>query len=234
VTEDRPGAALLRLVAVMDTLRVSCPWDARQTHESLAPHLLEECYEALDALESGDPAALRDELGDVLLQVVFHARIAAEATDGTGYTIDDVAEGIVAKLIRRHPHVFADVAVSGAEEVKRNWDAIKAAERAEAGDAPASVLDTVPFGQPALALAAQLQRRAERAGVPADVADLAPGDPAADAPAGDGRDVSEIGAELFALVARARDAGLDPELELRSAARAYRDRVRAWERPGPG
>jgi len=230
VTDDRPGAALLRLVAVMDTLRVSCPWDARQTHESLAPHLLEECYEALDALESGDPAALRDELGDVLLQVVFHARIAAEATDGTGYTIDDVAEGIVAKLIRRHPHVFADVAVSGAEEVKRNWDAIKAAERAEAGDAPASVLDTVPFGQPALALAAQLQHRAERAGVPADLADLAQGDPA---PAG-GPGVSDIGAELFALVARARDAGLDPELELRATARAYRDRVRAWERPGPG
>ena len=79
MTGDRPGAALLRLVAVMDTLRVACPWDAQQTHESLAPHLLEECYEALDALESGDPAALRDELGDVLLQVVFHARIAAEA-----------------------------------------------------------------------------------------------------------------------------------------------------------
>ena len=177
MTDDRPGAALLRLVAVMDTLRVSCPWDARQTHESLAPHLLEECYEALDALESGDPAAhealdalesgdpaaFRDELGDVLLQVVFHARIAAEAADGTGYTIDDVAEGIVAKLIRRHPHVFADVTVSGPEEVKRNWDAIKAAERAEAAGAPVSVLDTVPFGQPALSLAAQLQRRAERA-----------------------------------------------------------------------
>ena len=170
MTDDRPGAALLRLVAVMDTLRVSCPWDARQTHESLAPHLLEECYEALDALESGDPAAFRDELGDVLLQVVFHARIAAEAADGTGYTIDDVAEGIVAKLIRRHPHVFADVTVSGPEEVKRNWDAIKAAERAEAAGAPVSVLDTVPFGQPALSLAAQLQRRAERAGVPADLA----------------------------------------------------------------
>ena len=233
MTDDRPGAALLRLVAVMDTLRVSCPWDARQTHESLAPHLLEECYEALDALESGDPAALRDELGDVLLQVVFHARIAAESTDGTGYTIDDVAEGIVAKLIRRHPHVFADVAVSGAEEVKRNWDAIKAAERAESGDAPASVLDTVPFGQPALALAAQLQHRAERAGVPADLAGLAPGGPGGDVPDG-GHGVSDIGAELFALVARARDAGLAPELELRAAARAYRDRVRAWERPGPG
>ena len=252
VTESRPGEALLRLVAVMDTLRVSCPWDARQTHESLAPHLLEECYEALDALESGDPAALRDELGDVLLQVVFHARIAAEATDGTGYTIDDVAEGIVAKLIRRHPHVFADVTVSGPEEVKRNWDAIKAAERAEAGGAPGSVLDTVPFGQPALSLADQLQRRAERAGAPADLAALpvtgsgsaagsgpaaghgfAGGAPAgeADGPAG-GQTVSAIGAELFALVARARSAGLDPEIELRTAARAYRDQVLAWESTG--
>ncbi len=234
MTDDGSGAALLRLVAVMDTLRVSCPWDARQTHESLAPHLLEECYEALDALESGDPAALRDELGDVLLQVVFHARIAAEAADGTGYTIDDVAEGIVAKLIRRHPHVFADVTVSGPEEVKRNWDAIKAAERAEAAGAPVSVLDTVPFGQPALSLAAQLQRRAERAGVPADLA----GRPASGPGQGDGeageQAVSDIGAELFALVARAREAGLDPELELRAAARAYRDRVRAWERSGRG
>ena len=258
MTDDRPGAALLRLVAVMDTLRVSCPWDARQTHESLAPHLLEECYEALDALESGDPAALRDELGDVLLQVVFHARIAAEAADGTGYTIDDVADGIVAKLIRRHPHVFADVTVSGPEEVKQNWDAIKAAERAEAAGAPVSVLDTVPLGQPALSLAAQLQRRAERAGAPAGLADLPPdlaglppGDLAptgegdgdagdaggalagGDAPAG-GQAVSDIGAELFALVAKAREAGLDPELELRAAARAYRDRVRAWERSGRG
>jgi XTP/dITP diphosphohydrolase len=234
VTDDRPGAALLRLVAVMDTLRVSCPWDARQTHESLAPHLLEECYEALDALESGDPAAFRDELGDVLLQVVFHARIAAEAADGTGYTIDDVAEGIVAKLIRRHPHVFADVTVSGPEEVKRNWDAIKAAERAEAAGAPVSVLDTVPFGQPALSLAAQLQRRAERAGVPADLAGRPAGGPGQEDGAAEEQAVSDIGAELFALVARAREAGLDPELELRAAARAYRDRVRAWERSGPG
>lgn len=234
MTDDGPGAALLRLVAVMDTLRVSCPWDARQTHESLAPHLLEECYEALDALEGGDPAALRDELGDVLLQVVFHARIAAEAADGTGYTIDDVAEGIVAKLIRRHPHVFADVTVSGPEEVKRNWDAIKAAERAEAAGAPVSVLDTVPFGQPALSLAAQLQRRAERAGVPADLAARPAGGPGQGDGAAGEQAVSDIGAELFALVARAREAGLDPELELRAAARAYRDRVRAWERSGRG
>src|SRR6185437_628855 len=180
VTEGRPGEALLRLVAVMDTLRIACPWDARQTHESLAPHLLEECYEALDALESGDPAALRDELGDVLLQVVFHARIAAEATDGTGYTIDDVAEGIVAKLIRRHPHVFADVTVSGPEEVKRNWDAIKAEERAEAAGRPArcstqSPLASQPSRWPASSSAAPSGRghprtspacRSRRAGPP--------------------------------------------------------------------
>ena len=162
-----PGTALLRLVEVMDKLRVSCPWDRKQTHESLAPYLLEESYEVLDALESGEPDALRDELGDLLLQVVFQARIAADRTDGTGFTIDDVAEGIVAKLVRRHPHVFGDVTVSGADEVISNWDAIKAAERAAAGGEPGSALDSVPFGQPALTLAAQLQRRAGAAGAPA-------------------------------------------------------------------
>ncbi len=246
-----PGAALLRLVEVMDTLRVNCPWDARQTHESLAPYLLEECYEALEALEGGDESALRDELGDVLLQVVFHARVAAERTDGTGFDIDDVATGIVEKLIRRHPHVFGDVHVSGPEDVKRNWDAIKAAERGSRGAALPAALESVPFGQPALALAAQLQRRAERAGVPAELADLPvspasgngaddPGaegqaasgngadDPGADGQAASGRGVSEIGAALFSLVARARAAGLDPEMELRAAARSYRDRVRQW------
>ena len=161
-----PGGELLTLVSVMDTLRRNCPWDARQTHESLAPYLLEESYEALDALESGDRAALREELGDVLLQVMFHARVAAERSDGTGFTVDDVADGIVTKLVRRHPHVFGSVTVSGADDVTRNWDAIKAAERAgrATGDRPASALDGVPLGQPALALAAQLQGRAERAG----------------------------------------------------------------------
>ena len=212
-----PGGELLTLVSVMDTLRRNCPWDARQTHESLAPYLIEESYEALDALDSGDRAALREELGDVLLQVMFHARVAAERTDGTGFTVDDVADGIVTKLVRRHPHVFADVAVSGADDVTRNWDAIKAAERAT-GDGPVSALDGVPFGQPALALAAQLQRRAERASAPGELARLEAED-----------DGSRLGAELFALVARARAAGLDPELELRAAARRYGDRVRAWE-----
>jgi len=215
VTQEEPGARLLELVAVMSRQRRECPWDAKQTHETLAPHLLEESYEALEALESGDPDALREELGDVLLQVMFHAEVASERTDGTGYTIDDVAGGIAAKLVRRHPHVFGDVTVSGADEVKQNWDAIKAAEREAKSGAPGSALDGVPFGQPALALAAQLQRRAERAGVPSELADL-------DGAAG-------LGAELFALVARARAAGLDPELELRAAARAYRDQVQAWE-----
>ncbi len=229
---DLPGAHLLDLVATMDRLRVECPWDAGQTHASLAPHLLEESYEAVEAVEAGDQRALREELGDVLMQPVFHARIAAERGDGTGYTIDDVADEIAAKLVRRHPHVFGGVTVSGAEEVTANWDEIKRREKADragragvpaGGDGGPSVLEGVPFGQPALALAAQLQRRAARAGVPEELARLEPR-PGAEGP--------DIGRELFGLVARARERGLDPEAELRAAARRYRDLVRAWERSG--
>ncbi len=245
------GSAVLELIEVMDRLRRECPWDARQTHASLAPYLLEETYEALDSLDRGDLAELRGELGDVLLQVVFHARVASERTDGTGFDIDDVARGIAEKLIRRHPHVFGDVTVSGPDEVRRNWDAIKAAERAAAGDGrPGSVLDGVPMGQPALSLAAQLLRRAGRAGLPAEIGELPVAPPAGNdiggtplslqqqqsAPdaadhglASTGDAVSELGAELFALVARARAAGLNPELELRHAARVFRGRVHAWE-----
>jgi len=239
---DLPGARFLDLVATMDRLRVECPWDARQTHASLAPHLLEEPYEALEAFESGDEQAFCEELGDVLLQVVFHARIAAERDDGTSFTVDDVADGIVTKLVRRHPHVFADVTVSGAEDVKRNWDEIKREEkRARAGrpgdgggQAAPSALDGVPFGQPALALAAQLQRRAARAGVPEELARLE-GDfdsaESADDGGAESADAGEdIGRELFRLVMKAREAGRDPEMELRAAARRYRDVVRAWER----
>jgi XTP/dITP diphosphohydrolase len=258
---DLPGGRLLDLVVTMDRLRIDCPWDARQTHASLAPHLLEEPYEALDALESGDQQAFCEELGDVLLQVAFHARIAAERDDGTGYTIDDVADGIVAKLKRRHPHVFGDVTVSGADEVKVNWDAIKRQEKEEkrafmaerrglgvTETEPVSALDGVPFGQPALALAAQLLRRAARAGAPADLArlDADPGDgesrgptvpdesgdsaqAGGSGPSGASRAGEELGRDLFLLVARAREAGLDPEMELRAAARRYRDLIRAWE-----
>jgi XTP/dITP diphosphohydrolase len=217
---DLPGAHLLDLVMTMDRLRAECPWDAKQTHLSLAPHLLEEPYEALEALESGDMAAFGEELGDVLLQVVFHARIAAD------FDIDDVADQIVDKLVRRHPHVFGDVTVADAEEVKRNWDAIKKQERSGKSVVPgagtdfSSALDGVPFGQPALALAAQLRRRAVRAGIPDSIeTDFTVGD--------------DIGTQLFRLVIAANEAGLDPELELRSAARRYRDLVREWERAAP-
>jgi XTP/dITP diphosphohydrolase len=229
-----PGAAVLELVEVMDRLRRECPWDAKQTHQSLAPYLLEESYETLDALDRGDLTHLREELGDLLLQVVFHARVAAERTDGTGFDIDDVAAGIAAKLVRRHPHVFADVTVNDADEVRRNWNAIKAAERAAGGDGPGSALDGVPMGQPALSLAAQLQRRAEAAGAPGELAEL-PVDEVVDRDHGQGDGtVSELGAELFALVTRARAAGLNPEIELRHAARVFSDRVRAWESPEGG
>jgi MazG family protein len=235
---DLPGARFIDLVTTMDRLRVECPWDAKQTHASLAPHLLEESYEAVEALEAGDQRALREELGDVLMQPVFHARIAAERDDGTGYTIDDVTDEITAKLIRRHPHVFGDVTVSGADEVKANWDEIKRKEKADlaertgvpaAGDGVVSALDGVPFGQSALALAAQLQRRAARAGVPEELTRL-------DGPAGPGvfgQVGEDIGVELFRLVAKARELGLDPEAELRAAAHRYRDLVRTWERSRP-
>jgi MazG family protein len=233
--ESEPGYRLLELVQVMDTLRRQCPWDARQTHDSLTPYLLEETYEAVDALTTGDQAAVREELGDVLLQVMFHARVAQERTDGTGYTIDDVAGGIIDKLTRRHPHVFGDVTVSGSDEVKRNWDQIKAAERAAANaGGPVSALHGVPSHQPALSLAAQLLRRAERAGAPAELAGASgevagmAGETGKSGESGDSRR-SDLGQDLFDLVCRARRLGLDPELELRSAALAYADRVRAWE-----
>ena len=222
---DLPGARLLDLVSVMDTLRRECPWDRKQTHATLVPYLLEEAYEVLDTVESGDYGALREELGDVLMQVAFHSVVAAERDDGTAFTIDDVAGAIVDKLVRRHPHVFGDVTVSGADEVNANWEQIKAAERAEKSGADASALDGVPMGQPALSLAAQLQRRAARTGAPADLAADLPADLA-----GAGND---LGVRLFELVREAAERGADPESELRAVSRVFRDRVRAWERRAP-
>ncbi|GAB3908270.1 hypothetical protein GCM10027612_82430 [Microbispora bryophytorum subsp. camponoti] len=139
---DLPGARLLDLVQVMDRLRRECPWDRKQTHESLVPYLVEEAYEVLETIHEGAYGPpLREELGDLLLQVMFHARLAQERTDpegtaGDGFDIDDVAAGIVEKLVRRHPHVFAEVEVSGADEVGDNWETIKAAERAAKGRPP--------------------------------------------------------------------------------------------------
>ena len=211
---DPPGARLLDVVAVLDRLYSpgGCPWDAEQTHASLMPYLLEEAYEAYEALELADTDALREELGDVLMQVAFHARLAEELPAGDRWSIDDVAGHLVDKLIRRHPHVFAGMPVSGASEVSANWERIKQAEKQRG-----SVTDGVPMGQPALMLAATLQRKAARAG-------LSPA-----APAGAGH---ELGRRLWTLVAEAQAAGLDPEAELRAVARAYRDAVLQAERPG--
>lgn len=156
---DLPGARLLDVVAVMAKLRTDCPWDRQQTHETLIPYLVEETYETADAVAQGDYASLQEELGDVLMQVAFHAVVASEREDG--FTIDDVAAGIVEKLIRRHPHVFAGLAVEGADEVVANWDAIKKAEK---GDRP--LLGGVPESQPAPQLAEHLVRKAQKAGVP--------------------------------------------------------------------
>jgi XTP/dITP diphosphohydrolase len=224
---DLPGAHLLDLVSIMDTLRVSCPWDREQTHSSLLRYLLEEAYEAAETIEDGDLGALREEIGDVMFQAFFHARIASERSSGDGgFTIDDVADTLAAKLVRRHPHVFGSVSVSSAADVNANWEEIKKAERAEktasgGGQAVPSALDGVPFGQPALSLAAQLQRRAERAGIV--VSTSAAG-------ADGGLTAESLGAELMAVVALARKAGLDPELELRGAARRFADLVREQER----
>ncbi len=210
---DPPGARLLDVVAVMDRLRSpgGCPWDAEQTHATLAPYLLEEAYELIDAIDSDDVDLLREELGDVLLQVAFHSRLAEEQPEDDRWSIDDVAGDLVAKLVRRHPHVFADRPVSGAAEVETNWDEIKAAEKSRD-----SVTDGVPLGQPALALAAKLRRRVDKAGL------------AVDPPAAD-----DIGGRLFALVGEALAAGVDPEAALRTTARAYRAAIRTTEGLSP-
>ena len=206
---DLPGAALLDLVATMDRLRSpgGCPWDAEQTHESLATYLLEETYETLEAIESGDRHHLREELGDLLLQVVFHSRIAEEHAEDA-WSVDDVASDIVAKLVRRHPHVFGGAeGVTTAADVEAGWHARKAAEKGRE-----SAVEGVPTALPALALAAKLMHRAASHGVV-----VPPGDD-------DG-----LGSRLMELVAAAQAGGLDAETELRAAARRFSDRVRAQE-----
>src|SRR5690625_4047563 len=205
------GSRVLDLVEVMDVLRRECPWDAAQTHSSLAKYLIEEAYETLETIEQGDWPTLREELGDVLLQVVFHARVAEER-GADGFTVDDVAAALVDKLTRRHPHVFGGTEVEGADDVRANWETIKAAERAEKG-AGDSVVEGVPFGQPAALLAYELQKRAVRNGVPEDLV----------------ADDGQGGGALFAGVAVQRRDGADPELDLRSAARRFDARVRAAE-----
>ncbi|MCH8612130.1 MazG family protein [Arsenicicoccus dermatophilus] len=201
VERPRTGERLLDLVAVMDRLRSpgGCPWDAQQTHESLAPYAVEEAHELADAIASGDRDHLVEELGDVLLQVAFHARVGQEHPTAP-FDVDDVAAGIVAKLRRRHPHVFGDAVVGGPADVEASWEAIKAQEKPERS----GVLDGVPASLPALARATKLATRLERQGRADLLAAAAPADPGDD-----------VGARLWALVLEARAQGVDPELALR-------------------
>ncbi|MER6913135.1 nucleoside triphosphate pyrophosphohydrolase [Streptomyces sp. NPDC000594] len=206
---DLPGSRLLDLVQVMDRIRAECPWSAGRTHEELAKYAIEEAYELVEAIEDGDRDELREELGDVLLQVVFHARIAEEDPE-TPFSVDDVAATIVEKLIHRHPHVFGEEHAETPEEVRALWLRTKAEEKGRE-----SVTDGVPPGQPALALAAKLAARARTAGI------------AVPLPQGGG-----VGDTLLALAARAAEEGVDPESALRASARAYRAAIRAAETGG--
>jgi tetrapyrrole methylase family protein/MazG family protein len=222
VPSRNQGRSLLDLVRVMARLRGpgGCPWDREQTHQSLARHLLEETHETLEAIDSGDPARLREELGDVLLQVVFHAEMARE--EGT-FDIDGVAEGITAKLVRRHPHVFGDVEVDSAAQVLVNWERIKAEEK---GEHP--VDDEIPATLPALARAAKVQRRAAGSGfdwrtteaamakVREELEELEAAEPE--------RAEEELGDVLFAVAALGRRLNVDPETALRKATRRFAER----------
>jgi XTP/dITP diphosphohydrolase len=207
---ETPAPALVDAAEVMDRLRSpgGCPWDAVQTHESLRQYLVEETYELLEAIEEGDRAALREELGDVLLQVLFHARVAAEHADDP-FGIDDVARDLVEKLVGRHPHVFADAdKIHTAEHQEVKWEELKQAEKRRL-----SIVDGVALGQPAIALAGKLGQRSGRAGVPVDLF-----------PAG-----SEPAAQLFRVAAEARRSGTEPEGELRALAKQFALDVRAAE-----
>jgi len=201
------GVRLLDVVAVMDRLRSpgGCPWDAEQTHASLRGYLLEEAHEAYDAIVDDDPVAMREELGDVLLQVVFHARVAGEAGAGRRFGIDDVAGDLVDKLVRRHPHVFGEGGPRNVAEVEAGWEEIKQAEKQRR-----SPTEGVPRSQPAAAWGAALVRRAGRAGLstpePAELSVRSP---------------EELGERLLAVVTAAEQRGWDAEDALREAVRRY-------------
>lgn len=218
------------LVAVMDRLRApgGCPWDAEQTHTSLVTYLLEETYETVEAIEAADAIALREELGDLLLQVVFHARIAAEGKAsgaGDGFDIDDVAGDITAKLVRRHPHVFGDEVRTTGADVEAAWFAQKKAEKGRE-----SVVDGVPLGLPSLVGAAKLAHRADKGGVVEPLVPPAAESVAVHSIAALGDDPTALGTLLLAIVAVANRRGWDAEACGRKAVRDYRARLRDAER----
>ncbi len=194
-----PAAELQRLVEVMHRLRRECPWDAEQTHESLVGYLVEESLEVVEAIEDGSDAALVEELGDLLLQVVFHAEIAAQQGR---FTIDDVARGIADKLIARHPYVFADADVP--DDLLASWEQRKRAEKGRT-----SALDGIPDRMSALTRAGKVLARAGSHGVPVST----------DASAAD------IGERMLALVVEANDQGIDAEQATRAAVRRLEQRI---------
>jgi MazG family protein len=224
VPSSQRGRRLLDLVRVQARLRApeGCPWDAEQTHQTLARHLLEETHELLEAIDADDSDAIRDELGDLLLQVTFHAEIAAE--DGR-WDIDDVAEALVRKLIHRHPHVFGEVEVAGADEVLVNWEKLKAEETGRRS----GVDEEIPASLPALARAGKVQRRAagwgfEWRSVEAAVEALREEVDELAAATSPENAEEEVGDVLFATVAVARKLGVDAETALRQTIRGFAQR----------
>ena len=203
------------LVDIVARLRApgGCPWDAEQTHESLVQYLVEETYELIDAIEAGERLEMIEELGDVLYQVLFHADIAAN-TAGEDFTIDDVADHMIAKMVGRHPHVFGESQAETAEDVIAVWEDLKRAEKPERS----SVLDGVPDAMPALALGQKLLGKAEKVEVSRVASDAQIADEA------------ELGAQLMALVALAKQNGWDAERAMRGEIRMLQSDVRAAER----
>lgn len=211
------SSELLRLREVMDKLRSpgGCPWDAEQSHSSLLKYLLEESYEFIEAVEDNDRAAMQEELGDILLQVYFHSRMAEEDKSNP-FTIEDVANGVVEKLIRRHPHVFSDVKSTSSAEVLENWEAQKAVEKGRT-----SVIDGVPLAQPSLPLATKILYRIKKLGtqLPVNKPISIPDDITQD----------QFGELLIGLIAQAVEKDIDPDAALRSAAKSLIERIKAQE-----
>ena len=224
VPSSRGGQRLLDLVKVQARLREpdGCPWDREQTHRTLARHLLEETHELLAAIDAEDDGAVRDELGDLLLQVTFHAQIAA---DEGRWDIDDVADGLIGKLIHRHPHVFGDVDVTGADEVLVNWEKLKAEE----DGGRKGVDEGIPASLPALARAAKVQRRTagwgfEWRSVSGAVGALREELGELEEATSPENAEEEVGDVLFATVAVARKLGVDPESALRRTIAGFAER----------
>jgi XTP/dITP diphosphohydrolase len=210
---------LQRLVEVMDRLRSpgGCPWDAEQTHQSLVKYLLEESYEFIDSIETDDREGMREELGDVLLQVYFHSRVAQDhPTDP--FSIEDVARGIADKLIGRHPHVFENLEVSGTDEIIENWEAIKAREKGRT-----SAIDGIAMSQPALPLVSKILYRAEKYDVEVDIPSFNSSEAATDA---------SVGEALASVIAWAHTNGIDPENALRAQARKMIEAILSQEKSG--